>query len=247
MNKYLLVIMKKLFCIFLVALFFAPVEYVKGETSLNLQDEYDESAEEVSSDNSLPENLRKKYFHLSFSSTKISYGDSNLSYRSKYGFSLTSGKSFFLHKKPIANMLFIGLDVTWFDLTYTYYKYDLRSMLGGLDPEDDEDLSIKDYQAEIALQVGPSFHVYPIKSLHIEAYFRYAPTFSMLVEDGSFGCNYATYFVSGGAVSYSFIGLGAEARFGNCKYKGIGGDDTDAVSASRTKFRGYRVYLSFRF
>lgn len=168
-----------------------------------------------------------------------------MGYRSKYGAALTFGKSFYLHKNPIAGMLYIGLDATWIDLTYTNYKYDMGPLFEGWDIEDGEDLSFSQHQAEIAMQVGPSIHVYPIGKMHIEAYFRYAPTFSLLVEDGSFGGNYATYFVGGGAVSYHCIGLGAEARFGSCKYKSFSDDGFE--DGGKTKFRGYRIFLSFRF
>lgn len=242
--------MRKSICFFLVALSFISAKgYAQSVADTQPQTDLGYTVSNSSLSYADTENLRKKYFHLSYSSTKLipDGTGSDWGYRSKYGVSLTFGKSYYLHKNPIARMLYIGIDATWIDLTYTYYKYNMGDLFGGMDfGMDEEDMYIKDYQAEIAMQVGPSIHVYPVGKMHIEAYFRYAPTFSLLVEDGNFGGNYATYFVSGGAVSYHCIGLGAEARFGSCKYKSFGGDGEDGTGG-KTKLRGYRVYLSFRF
>lgn len=240
--------MRKSLCFFFITLFL--VSGVNAQGVAGLQEESDTYGEKrmYAESVSETENLRKKYFHLSYSSTKMSNDNdlSGIQYKSKYGVSMTFGKSYFLHKKPIAGMLYIGIDATWIDLTYSYYRYNLGNYFGEFGFDDKESYEISDYQGEIAMQVGPSFHLYPIGKMQIEAYFRYAPTFSLLVEDGSFAGNYATYFVSGGAISYHCIGLGAEARFGNCKYKAFGEDDGETFY-SKTKFRGYRVFLSFRF
>lgn len=242
--------MRKSICFFLVALSFISAKgYAQSVADTQPQTDLGYTVSNSSLSYADTENLRKKYFHLSYSSTKLipDGTGSDWGYRSKYGVSLTFGKSYYLHKNPIARMLYIGIDATWIDLTYTYYKYNMGDLFGGMDfGMGKEDMYIKDYQAEIAMQVGPSIHVYPVGKMHIEAYFRYAPTFSLLVEDGNFGGNYATYFVSGGAVSYHCIGLGAEARFGSCKYKSFGGDGEDGTGG-KTKLRGYRVFLSFRF
>ena len=245
--------MKKTICFFLVSLLLVSGGYAQGVADmLENQASTGDAGEAVSVIPAETVNLRKKYFRLSYSSTKMQpdgNSGNDLETKSKYGAALTVGKSFYLHKKPIANMLYIGLDATWLDLNYTYYSYNMGTLVGDLwnyRIDDYYDYEMTDHQADIAMQIGPSFHVYPVGKMHIEAYFRYAPTFSLLVEDGEFYGNYATYFVSGGAVSYHCIGLGVEARFGNCKYKTFGGDD-ESDSPSKTKFRGYRAFLSFRF
>lgn len=199
--------------------------------------------------------LRKKYVNLSFSNIKMTQDDSP-TLKSNYGAALTVGKTFFVHKKPIANMIRFGIDATWIDINYSNYKVEYRYMEHGR--YDSEFSSF--HQAEIGMQVGPSITVNPICKLNIHGYFRYTPTFSALYDGDTFRGGYASYFVGGGAVSYGVIGLGIEARFGECKYKTFGGmgsggeseynitsDSESTIATSKSKFSGMRVYITFRF
>lgn len=199
--------------------------------------------------------LRKKYVNLSFSTIEMTQDDSP-TLKSNYGAAFTVGRTYFVHKKPIANMIRFGIDATWFDINYGNYKVEYR--YGEHEKYDSEFSSF--HQAEIGMQVGPSITVNPISKLNIHGYFRYAPSFSALYDGDTFRGGYASYFVGGGAVSYGVIGLGIEARFGACKYKTFGGGDSGdeaeygatsdterTTVTSKSKFSGMRVYLTFRF
>lgn len=188
----------------------------------------------------------------------------------EFGAMLNRGRTFYLHKKPIAKFLNIGIDATWIDLNYAMYK-----------PTALTDATL--HQAELAMQVGPSLTFTPVKRLQVHLYGRYAPTFAMRYDSEVFGGNYATMFVAGGNLSFGFFGVGAEYRMGkNMNYKafdfskvtdmiggivgGLEGEDqpaeafvtrtgtTDTTTEETSPFfgkknalEGLRVYVTFRF
>ncbi|MBQ5894747.1 MAG: hypothetical protein IIW74_06370 [Rikenellaceae bacterium] len=119
----------------------------------------------------------------------------------EFGAMLNRGRTFYLHKKPIGNFLNIGIDATWIDMNYAMYKpQTLESAL---------------HQAELAVQVGPSFTFTPVKRLQVHLYGRFAPTFALRYDGEIVGGNYASMFVAGGNLSFGFFGVGAEYRMGN--------------------------------
>lgn len=191
---------------------------------------------------------RPKYRNLNFNKEKITWLADDSSLDSKFGFSFTTGRTYYLHRNPILRMIRIGVDATWFDLAYTQYKQSWSDYGFGYDDEEEEE-STTIHKAEVGVQVGPSVTVNPIGKLNVHAYFRYAPTFAMMYND-AFGGNYASMFVTGASVSYGLIGVGIEKRWGTCKYKEFGGgDDEDEFIVSdfhKIKTSGFRVYLSFR-
>ena len=111
----------------------------------------------------------------------------------EFGAMLNRGRTFYLHKKPIANFLNIGIDATWIDMNYAMYKpQTLESAL---------------HQAELAVQVGPSFTFTPVKRLQVHLYGRFAPTFALRYDGETVGGNYASMFVAGGNLSFGFFGV----------------------------------------
>lgn len=92
-------------------------------------------------------------------------------------------------------MIRFGLDATWFDLNYTNYKLEYR-WEDNYDEEEEPETS-NFHQAEIGMQVGPSVTVNPVGKLNVNAYFRFAPSFSALYDDDTLLGNYASYFVTG--------------------------------------------------
>lgn len=186
-----------------------------------------------------------KYRNLNYNIEKITLSDdSKLS--SKYGAAFTTGRSYYVHKKPLLGMIRIGIDATWFDLNYANYEQTWVDDYGY--GEEEEKLTI--HKAEIGMQVGPSVTVNPVGKLNAHVYFRYAPTFAALYDEDAFRGNYASFFVTGISVSYGVIGLGIEKRWGDCKYKEFGGGSEDEEYGSSEPFKlktsGMRVYLSFR-
>lgn len=182
---------------------------------------------------------RKKYANFGFINTTMSQ-DGMPDLKSNYGVSFTEGRTFYLHKKPIGGILRFGLDATWFELNYTNYKIKHITYW--------ETENYQYHQGEISMHIGPSITINPIRNLSIHGYFRYAPSFSALYADDTVYGNYATFFVGGASISYSVIGLGFEARFGDCKYKEFGAEgDEENLPTNKTRYNGWKAYLTFRF
>ena len=182
---------------------------------------------------------RNKYINISFASSTMEQ-DNFPKLKSNYGVGFTVGKTFYLHKQPIANCLRFGIDATWFDINYTNYKIEHITYWG----TDKYDY----HQGDVSMHVGPSLTITPVKNLNIVGYFRYAPTFSGLYANDEFSGNYASMFVGGASLSYGVIGLGIESRFGNCKYNAFSfEEDAEDADKIKTTFSGFRAYISFRF
>ena len=215
-------------------------------------------------------NVRKKFFNISYLSDKIKFSegniglnnafdevegianDKNIGIKNNWGISLTRGRSYMLHKKPIARLISIGIDASFFDVSYSNYTASFNDLgasdldLGELEDFDADDLSDKMdfHKMEYSFQVGPSITITPGQKLTVAAYFRYAPTFSCLYVDETFAGNYASMFVTGASVAYGKIGVGIEARLGSCTYKTFSGDLD--FSASKIKTSGFRAFIQFR-
>ena len=173
---------------------------------------------------------------LSFSSIN------DVAMKSDLGVSLTSGKTYYLHKKPIANMVKIGLDWSWLDLNVVRYRTHY-----GLIPNDD---GYEEYQAEAGMQFGTSVTVNPTHHLKVSAYFRVTPSYSARYDTGrehGHG-NYITMYNVGGAVAWKLLSLGVEYRGGKCAYKSFDGGYYEFGSKDdKLKTRGVRFYIGFRF
>ncbi len=101
------------------------------------------------------------------------------------------------------------------------------------------------------MQVGPSVTVNPVGKLNVNAYFRFAPSFSALYDDDTLPWETMLLFCHRRRYSYGVIGLGVESRWGSCKFKSFGSGDSEEdeqePAPGKSKFNGMRVYLSFRF
>lgn len=210
-----------------------------------------------------PEKARARYFNLSYGTQTLKSPEvMDVGLKSDYAAALSIGRTFYLHKTPLWGMVKFGLDCTWFDANFASYKVEEEDYSGysSYDPDeddssyDDEDSSIGSYQLELGVHVGPSITVTPVKNLKVNAYFRYAPSVSAFLNDDDAHWGYGSFFVSGAAVSYKVISLGAEGRWGSSKYSSLSeeiedewgeGDD----SSKKVKFNtsGMRVYVSLRF
>lgn len=181
--------------------------------------------------------------------------------KSDMGVSLSWGKTYYLHKKPLAGMIKFGLDWSWLDINYA--KYTSEDYMDGSEVVSGSAM----HQAEIGMSFGPSVTINPIHHLKVSGYFRVTPSYSGLYADETFYHHYATFFNSGFAVAWKVISVGCEWRWGNAQYKGLtfnedsfseedlgesgdipGLDDvlTD-VGKQKFKTKSMRVYLSFRF
>lgn len=212
---------------------------------------------------------RTKYRNIAFVKQSLQEQDgTGEKWHSDYAFALTMGRTYYLHRKPILNMIKFGIDWTYLDINYANYgkikNYDFDNNdypLESYPDEQEDDINIGRHQFEYAMQVGPSVTVNPINHLKVNAYFRYAPSFSGILIDDEFSCNYASFFVTGAAISYKVISVGIESRWGKAKYKNFSIDDfneedmdvdnpewNDVISKSKRKFKtnSVRFYISFR-
>jgi hypothetical protein len=189
--------------------------------------------------------LRRKYSQVSFGKNTFIHNDWKM--KSDFAINYTNGRTFYLHEDEVAGLIRFAVDGTWTDFTYS--KYTRPLLVEG------KNNNYKFHQVEYALNVGPSVHINPIEDIFIHTYFRYAPAYSLLMGDKQIYGNYATYFVTGLSVSYNFIALGFEGRFGNCNYNNIASakriekfkPNEENVISDKVKHRGWRVYVSFMF
>lgn len=189
--------------------------------------------------------LRRKYSQVSYG--KNTFIHNNWEMKSDFAVNFTSGRTFYLHEDEVAGLIRFAIDGTWTDFTYAKYT---RPLL-----VDGKNNNYKFHQVDYALNVGPSVHINPIDDVFVHTYFRYAPAYSLFMGDKQIYGNYATYFVTGLSVSYNFIALGFEGRFGNCDYNNIASakrieqfkPNEENVLNAKVKHRGWRVYLSFMF
>ncbi|WP_290539772.1 hypothetical protein [Alistipes sp.] len=223
--------------------------------------------------------VRKKFFNISYVSTEMSpKGDilmddgmeemitlveADAKFKSDWGASIVRGRTYMFHRKPIARIINIGLDVSFLDLNYAQFSYNDAGSFNSFESdesatpnypdypdypsesdESDESGDYKLHRIDYGWQIGPSVTLTPGRRFTIAAYFRYAPTFSSIYTDGSYMGNYSTQFRTGASFSYGVIGCGFEASFGDCKYKNFTGDLD--LSSAKIKSSGYRVYLQFR-
>lgn len=196
----------------------------------------------MTQENTTVKKWRNKYINFGYTNMTIKQDDAP-DLKSDFGAAFTVGRTFYLHKKPIANMIRLGIDATWIDLNYANYK-----MLV-MDKDDDEN-DYTYHQGDISMHIGPSITINPVSKLNIHGYFRFAPTFSGFYDNDSFYVNYAKVFVGGGSVSYGIIGLGIESRFGDCKYKRIvlpEEEENESPNRIKTTLSGWRAYLTVRF
>lgn len=216
---------------------------------------------------------RSKYFNLSYVKQTLSpdidgwktLGGGEL--KSDIGAALVWGKTYYLHRKPLARMIKFGLDWSWMDFNYAQYK------LETYDYDTNKPDSEKAHQLEYGMQIGPSVTINPIHHLKVSAYFRVTPSYSMMYVNEEFYHHYATFCNTGFAVSWKVLSVGCEWRWGKANYNGLSvdlddltgdydesdfgnGSDIDMPSVDdvlvsldkvKLKTKSVRVYLSFRF
>ncbi len=189
---------------------------------------------------------RAKYFNIAYvNQTLENEGFDKLNMKSDWGASLSSGKTFYLHKKPIGHVLKFGLDWTWLDINGAGYS-DLQTY----DDYEERYVDSKSYQADIGMQFGPSITVNPVHHLKVGAYFRVTPCYSAIYVpdyEAVWG-NYVTFFNVGGTIAWKLLSVGVEYRSGSAEYKALVDADIDLVNMmGKFKTNSLRFYFGFRF
>ncbi|MEI5984991.1 MULTISPECIES: hypothetical protein [Sphingobacterium] len=185
-----------------------------------------------------------KYINVGYSSQTLSFADDNDAFelKSKIGGTFNSGRTFYILNRPVAKMIYFGIDWTYIDLNYVQYKEEVV----------DEEESFVTHKAEAGMQVGPSVHIAPIDGLTFSTYYRYAPSYSMMFADSEFSGGYAGLNVAGISINYSAFGIGVEQRWGTAKHNfSLDVEDMEEEQEEKVshkyKLSGPRVFLSFRF
>lgn len=179
--------------------------------------------------------INSRYVNFAFSASSMKQ-DGSKSLKSKGGASITLGNTYFIKPVSVGNVLRFGIDASWIDFNYDYFNVQ------------DHSVSMVYDQIEAAVQVGPSITLTPTDLVRMSGYFRYAPTLSLLFGNGNKEVAYGSYCVGGINVSYKFLGIGVESRFGTAKYRPLALVGT-VIERDRvkTKLNGYRIYLTINF
>ncbi len=153
------------------------------------------------------------------------------------------GSTFFMHKKPIAGLLRIGLDFSYLDVQYGQIKPD------GINYEQDS------HFANIGMQVGPSLTITPIRAINLKGYVHYAPSFAAYAP-GSWETvygGYAGYITGGVQLSLSAFTFGIEMRSAKANFKEVRTDNKSVESGEifgdkdKTELPSTRFIFGFRF
>ncbi len=217
---------------------------------------------------------RAKYFNIGYitNQTLTDKVDAEAEWKSDFGVSLTFGKTYYLHKKLLLNMIKFGIDATWFELSYAKYSEPdvfaeggsytraYNDYSSGYEDYYEEDFDLGIHQIDASMHVGPSVTVNPVGDLKVAAYFHYVPTYSMVVIDDSFGHGYVSNFAFGASVAYKAISVGIEHRWAKkATYNGLSFDEEgmdydapdfeDVIESDKWKMKSksFRVFLSFRY
>lgn len=159
--------------------------------------------------------------------------------KSKFGASLSAGRTFFLNRTAVAKVLHFGIDWTYLDLNYSNFK-----PFEGEDFDEEDQIDVQ--KAEAGMQVGPSVHVGLADRFTLSGYFRYAPSYSALYIDDEFSGGFGNFFVVGLTANYGTFGLGYENRWGSSKHSFDGESESDDTK-QKINLNGNRVFLAFRF
>lgn len=220
---------------------------------------------------------RSKYFYISYMDQTLTEQEAEgMEWKSDFGVSLGYGKTFYLHKKPLFNIIKFGLD---FGIDLSYAKYSEPDEIAELSEDDgeetlsyptepqyeEEELDLGAHQIEGGLHIGPSITINPVHHLKVSGYFHFIPSYSGIIINDEFNSSYVTNFAFGGAIAYKAISVGVESRWGKAKYDSYyvneenleldnmeeGGDiemdDMVSEAKSRLKTKSLRVYIAFRF
>lgn len=215
---------------------------------------------------------RGKYFHFIYANMEAAYEDCPVE-KPKFGFGISLGNVYYLHKKPLFNMVKIGLDVMWTDLTVAKMKssYSDNDFVGDFDPNGGFDdggdggffSNLGRWNMTLGMGIGPIVSVAPFAwhggnaaKLKCSVYFHYKPSAGvyLLSEDGNTEASWAfcNMFDFGFRATWKLIGVGVEGHWGSGKFKQVTvgeGDNMIGMSDEKRKrkFAATRVYLSLTF
>ena len=199
---------------------------------------------------------RSKYLYLSWGIQALEGGGTGMD--GDFGVALAKGRTYYLHKYPIAKTMKFGLDWNQLDANYAKYPDLPPCIIQAAEGAGLPDLSI--HQVEAGMGIGPSFTYSPTWQFKACMYFHVTPSYSMMFQDGDFHGNYATFYNLGLTLSYKVISLGAEWRWSRAAGYGSLLTERDCTecrdmgnatllpeaAATRLKTFGWRLSIGFR-
>ena len=190
---------------------------------------------------------RSKYLYLSYGFQRLNGNSEHV--QADYGVALIHGRTYYLHKSPIARRFMIGIDWNRVDLNFAKYP-DLP--VSDTTPEL-TDLGIM--QAEAGMGMGPSLTAGLVSHLKACLYCHVTPSASMVRQDGDCTFRYATFMNVGLTLSYKVISVGVEQRwnllktdYGDIRLSRIDdAGDVAALSANgKLRTNNLRLFVGFR-
>lgn len=186
---------------------------------------------------------RRKYKNIGYNIQTLTHQDiPDMKWNSQYALSVNMGRTFYLHKKPLAGMMKFGIDWTYFDYVFAKYKdnqetadeeidnSNTESNIPGYYPgifgssgKDEIDLGVM--QMDLGMHLGPSFTINPVGDLMINTYFHFIPSVSFVFLNDEINYNFVPFWSYGGAIAWKAISLGVEYRWGKAKYKSLSMDE----------------------
>lgn len=191
---------------------------------------------------------RKKYWKFGITQPNLERTDGEaMTWKTNGSFFIQQGRTAYLHAKPIAGLIKIGIDYGFFDFTYTKLKLNNvgASDQTGTRASDGFDdivsgkpdgnpsvlpgnINLGMHKFDYSVHVGPSVSVNPWNKLIAAAYFHVMPTATGVLQNDTFAYGFGCMMAAGVSVAYKCISLGVEGLWGKVKYKQAsfdGGDD----------------------
>lgn len=214
---------------------------------------------------------RKKYFNFGYAIQDLSHMDiANTKWSSSFAFYYSSGRTFYLHKKPLFNMMKFGLDLGLPDVTYAKYTDSDKEKNNDPNTEqywsnifagtEEDQLDLGMQQIDAGIHIGPSITLNPVDRLKISAYFHVIPSASIILLNHDINCKFVPFLSCGGSISYKVISVGVEGRWGHANYKSFSINEEQEEEAdlsdlgalfetshNRLKTKTLRIYIGFRF
>lgn len=177
------------------------------------------------------------FFHMNYAQSTLSQSGESIFDYGGGGFSV--GTSMYLHKRPIAGIAKLGIDISFMDINYEYYQIQYT----------DGTFNTKDYElhkADFSIQAGPSLTLNPFWKVGLKVYGKAAPALVYFANDSSTQ-SFCLYRIYGAALSIGGVGVGIEQRIGSGNCANIFPFRKSSEAQTELLSEGFRAYLCFRF
>ena len=162
---------------------------------------------------------RAQYINISYVLQSLKSDRTTL--KSDLAFALKIGRTYYMHKKPIAGIMKFGLDWSYIDINFAKYPNFPTSYTTPTPPEI-ELANLGIMQIEAGMGIGPSLTFNPVGQLNMCLYFHITPSYSMMTQNHELYHHYSTFFNAGISIYYRTISIGIENRWsGATNYDGI--------------------------